>query len=138
MKFWFNPLTSRFEVKDSTGSSTGDTITINCDSSLNVGDLVVQSLSFDNKVEKCVNNTTITPCIGIVVSKDSSTICKIKQTGTYNGFSGLIKGQHVFLSLTGTPTSSIPATGYLQILGTALSATELLISIQILRVKRAT
>jgi hypothetical protein len=138
VKFRFNPLTSRFEIKESgTVSTSSITVLRDCDPSIVIGDLVEESLTTPNKVEKCVNNTSIAPCIGIVESKPSSTTCVVKQYGIQAGFSGLVQGKHVFLSLTGGLTNTPPTTGYLQIIGVATSPTEILVNVQILRVQRA-
>jgi hypothetical protein len=132
VKFWFNPLTARFEVKDSTVSGNSNVIVLNCDSSLVVGDLVIHSLVSPNSVEKCINNTSISPCIGIVESKPTPTTCIVMQFGVHNGFGGLTQGKHVFVDVTGIPT-----TGYLQVIGVATSATQILINVQALRIQRA-
>jgi hypothetical protein len=138
VKFWFNPITTRFEIKeDITIGSVDVTIERDCDSSITVGDFVLESLTIPNKVEKCIDNTSIAPCIGVVVSKPSPTKCVVKQYGLQAGFTGLVQGRHVFLNIDGTPTSTSPTTGYLQILGVATSSNQILINVQILRVKRA-
>lgn len=138
MKFFYNPLTAKFEVKeDAASSSSNVTVTRNCDAGLNVGDFVLESLTTINFVEKCVDNTSIAPCIGVVESKPTATTCIVKQYGIQAGFSGLTMGKHVFLSVTGGVTNTAPATDYIQILGVATSATQVLINVQILRMKRA-
>lgn len=138
MKFFYNPLTAKFEVKqDSSATSSSVTVTRNCDISLAVGDFVLESLTTANFVEKCTDNTSIAPCIGIVESKPTATTCIVKQYGLQSGFSGLTMGKHIFLSTSGTATNTVPTSDYLQILGVATSATQILINIQILRVKRA-
>lgn len=47
-----------------------------------------------------------------------------------SGFSNLIAGQPIFLSTNGTITQTVPTTGTLQVLGTALSSTKISIKIQ--------
>jgi hypothetical protein len=138
VKFWFNPLTAKFEVKEQVVANSNDVVVVrNCDASVAIGDFVSESLTVANKVETLTNNTSIAPCIGVVEAKPTATTCVVKQIGLQPGFGGLIQGKHIFLSTAGTATNTPPATGYLQILGVATSTTEILINVQILRIKRA-
>jgi len=111
-------------------------ITRNCDAGLSIGDFVFESLSIDNYVEKAVDNTSIAPVIGIVISKPTSTSATIVVLGLVGGFSGLTKGKNVFLSTLGEATNVLVTSGYHQVLGYAESATEVFIRPQLMRVKR--
>ena len=120
VKYVFNPFTGDFDsikTQDSVPSIVFENR--NCDISLAVGDLVVESETVVNGVDGAVDNTDIRPVFGIVIKKSSSTVCNVLIIGTVGGFSGLTKARKTFLSITGTVTSAVPATGYLQCLGNA-------------------
>lgn len=107
-----------------------------CDSGANIGDLVFESLTTDNYVEVAVDNESIAPVIGVIISKPSSTQAEVLFLGKVGGFSGLTKGQNVFVSVSGGLTSTLVSTGYHQVMGYATSATEVFIRPQLMRVKR--
>lgn len=107
-----------------------------CANTVNVGDIVYESLSDDNTVETNVDNTIVAPSIGVVVSKPNSTTAIVQTYGEYSGATGLQRGEKVFLSTSGDFTASPPATDYVQTLGFALSSTSLFINPNYVRVKR--
>ena len=97
-----------------------------CDASAAVGDLVYQDTTVDQSVIVASNNTTTEPIIGIVFDKSDSTRCRVLFIGVMVGYSGLTRGGKIFLSTLGGVTTTKPATGYMHILGVAVSATEIL------------
>jgi len=89
----------------------------NCDSGLAVGDLVMESGVNALEVVEVLNNNDTRLIIGIVLSKPTSTTAKILFKGPLTGLSGYTAGQKVYCGTTGGMSSSIPSTGYMQILG---------------------
>jgi hypothetical protein len=110
-------------------------IPFSCLASVDVGDLVYQDSSVDERVNTAVDNTTVAQIIGVVYSKSQPTIANVLVLGVAEGFSGLSRGDRVFLSTSGTPTTTKPASGYLHNLGVAISATDFLIIPNNIRVK---
>lgn len=120
VKYVFNPFTGDFDsikTQDSVPSIILENR--NCDSGVSVGDLVVESETVVNGVDAVTDNTDIRPVFGIVIKKQSSTICNVLIVGTVGGLAGLTKARKVFLSTSGTIGSTVVATGYLQCLGNA-------------------
>ena len=107
-----------------------------CDISAIVGDLVMESSTSVNTVDVASDNTDLRPVFGIIIEKVDSTTAKILLIGTISGFSGLTKGNQIFLSITGSITSTPPITGYLQSLGVAKESTEVDFNPKMQRVKR--
>jgi hypothetical protein len=119
VKYVLNPFTGEFDsIRD---DSALDSVTYKrvCDASLNVGDLVWESYTVTNGVDAATNNTDVRPVFGIAVKKPTSTTVEVLIIGTVEGFAGLTKARKVFLSTSGTITSTVAATGYLQCLGVA-------------------
>lgn len=101
-------------------------ITFSCDNSLSVGDVVYQSLMADQTVVKIIDNYQVNQAIGICVEKPASTTAKILVLGIAEGFSGLTTGGRIYLSSSGSITTTKPTSGYLHNLGVAVSATDIL------------
>jgi hypothetical protein len=99
---------------------------IGCESSVVVGDLVRQSLISDNTVATATDNLSNHPVIGIVQAKLDDTNCIVLILGKVSGFSGLTKGNVVFVGATGLPTTAFPV-GNRQIIGVALSESEFIL-----------
>lgn len=90
------------------------------------GDLV--TINGSNTVTAITSNSSATiphGIFGVVISKPTSLTAEILFLGGLNGYSGLTIGSAVFISLTGTPTHAVPATGMIQQIGFAISATEI-------------
>ena len=107
-----------------------------CDASLSVGDLVWECILTVGTVDQVINNTDKRRVIGLCIAKTSSTIARVMFIGEYAGLSGLTVGMKVYCSPTGVITSTVPATGYIQVLGDAISATEIDFSPSHMRVLR--
>lgn len=139
VKYIFNPFTSEFDaIKTKLNESAKSVTDIrNCLVSVAVGDLVMDSNIITNGVDKTVDNTDVRPTIGIVIKKPTSTTCEVLFVGTVSGFSGLAKASKVFLSVTGTTTSTIVTTGYVQTLGVARDPDTIDFNPQLNRVKRS-
>lgn len=142
MRFRFNPLSSRFEIKEyplayPTGPSVWVETLKTCDAGVAVGDFVYVDPVTANKVIKNVDNLPDYPTIGVVVSKPTATTCKVALYGEITGFTGLTQADYVFLSTTGTATSVPPTTDYVQILGYATGSDRMILNPQILRTRRA-
>ena len=101
-------------------------IPFNCDVSASVGDLVYQDPSNDEKVIVLTDNTTVYQCIGIILTKSAATTANVLVLGLYEGYAGLSRGNPIFLSTSGTITTTKPASGYLHRLGVAVSSTKVL------------
>jgi len=97
-----------------------------CDSGAQVGDLVYADTVTDNKVITLINNTSVRHVIGVIQGKQQPTVAEVLLLGTLDGFSGLTKGYKVWVSPSGTPTTTQPTSGYLHQIGTAISSTEIL------------
>lgn len=94
-------------------------VSFQCEIAAAVGDLVRHSSTTAEKVEVLTSNTHIAQCIGVILEKPQTQIARVLLIGSMGGFSGLTIGAKVFLSTSGTPTTTKPTTGYLQILGVA-------------------
>jgi len=94
----------------------------NCDSGVSVGDIVCESSSLTNGVDKLTNNKDVRSAIGWVFNKPTSTSAEILFDGLISGLSGLAKSGKVFLSSSGGFTSTKETEGYLHILGHAVDA----------------
>lgn len=102
-----------------------------------LGDLVEMSTTEDNTVVKITSNNYDNIVVGIVVERTAPTKVKVRSMGVSNGHTGLVRGKPVFVSPTGTTTSSVPTAGSLQMLGTATSSTEMWLNISHNKVVRA-
>lgn len=87
-----------------------------CDASAAVGDLVRVDLITPAKVVVATDNLVNRPVIGIISDKPSSTNATVTLSGVISVTPTLISGD-VYLSPTGTFTTTGPTSDYLQILG---------------------
>jgi hypothetical protein len=110
-------------------------LTFQCESSASVGDFVYLDSVVDEKVLVNTSNTVVSPTIGVIDSKPSAQLCEVMVVGLRGGYSGLLKGQKVFLSASGQATATKPTTGYLHVLGVAVSATEMIVLPNSIRTK---
>ena len=111
--------------------------TFPCDVSAVTGDLVRASDTLAGGVDVAVDNLIQRPVIGLILSKPTTTTAEILLLGKASGFSGLTQGATVFLSSTGTATTTAPVgPGYLQVLGAATNTTEIIFSPQLRVVRR--
>jgi hypothetical protein len=104
------------------GAVDGHGETRACDASLAPGDLVCESSSITNGVDKVTSNAETRSVIGYVTNKPTTTTAEILFQGTISGTFGLTKAGKVYLSDTGGFTDTIPASGYLKTLGQAIDA----------------
>lgn len=102
-----------------------------CDSAVAIGDLVTASAAADGTVEVVTDNLYANVVVGVVVSKPTLTQAVVRQIGIQGGFSGLTRGRIVFVGTDGKPTTTFPATGNRQSIGTATSATHILFNINL-------
>jgi len=107
-----------------------------CDSSLSIGDLVHESTTVASGVDEVINNTDKRLVIGICVNKPSSTIADIMFIGPLTGVSGYSTGQKIYRSTSGSMTSVVPTTGYIQVLGNSSDGTALDFNPSMTHVKR--
>ena len=124
------------ELINSNSFTTSLVIQKTCDSGATVGDIVMYTTTNDENVDVSTTNDDIRPSIGIIIEKVDPTTAKIMIMGEFNGASGLTPGNKIFLSTTGSLTSTPPTVDYLQCMGVAISTTKFLFSPQIQRVKR--
>lgn len=120
-KVIFNPFDCKFSTYKEENPEVNNILTDEriCLSSAQVGDLVMESSTIVNRVDVVTNNLDVRPVFGIIIQKTSSTECIVLLFGVVGGFSGLVKGNKIFLSNSGGLTSTPPTTGYLQSLGVA-------------------
>lgn len=95
-----------------------------CDPSLVVGDLVWESITTPGEVEEVINNTDTRRAVGIVTEKPTSTTAIVLFQGKVSGLSGLVIGKKVYCSAGGVITGVLPVSGYMQVIGDAISLTE--------------
>jgi hypothetical protein len=107
------------------GYVEGTIATRACDASLAVGDLVCESSSITDGVDKVTSNAETRDVIGWVMSKPTSTTAEILFQGTISGLSGLTKAGKVYLSASGGFGNAMPSSGYIKILGHAVDADQL-------------
>lgn len=136
-KFTINPFTGELDAyKNTVGNANNIVESRICLVGAAIGDLVVESATVTNLVETAVNNTDIRPVFAMIIDKPTTTTCTILLLGRVGGFSGLTKGRKVFLSTSGTITSTVAATGFLQCLGVAKETDTIDFNPQMERVKR--
>jgi hypothetical protein len=107
------------------GYVEGTIATRACDSSLAVGDLVCESSSITDGVDKVTSNSETRDVVGWVMNKPSSTTAEILFKGVITGLSGLTKTGKVYLSDTGGFTSTLPTSNYVKVLGHAIDADQI-------------
>jgi hypothetical protein len=103
---------------------------------LDVGDLVYESTSTAYKVDEVVDNTDDRLIIGICIDKPTSTTAKILFKGPLTGLSGYTAGKKIYCSASGSMTTVVPSTGYLQILGNVSNGTHIDFSPAMHQIKR--
>ena len=136
-KITINPFTGKLDVyKDEVQFANNVVETRMCLSSAQVGELVVESEVFVDRVDTVDDNDDIRPVFAIIVQKLSDTECKILLLGQVGGFSGLTKGRKIFLATDGGITSIPPTTGYVQSLGVAKEDSVVDFRPNIQRIKR--
>lgn len=85
-----------------------------------------------NTVERITDNLSATipnGIFGVGLSKPSSLQIDVTFTGIVGGYSGFTIGSPLFISTSGIPTHTPPATGMVQQIGFAISATELFVQL---------
>lgn len=96
---------------------------LDCESTMQVGQLVRLSEEFDDVVLTVNDNSIKSPVHGICIEKTGPTKAKIRFFGkTATTANDLIRGKLVFLQEDGTIGSSTPVTGVRQVLGVARSS----------------
>jgi len=107
------------------GYTDGSGVVRSCDSGLAIGDLVMESETIANGVDKVTDNSDVRSVIGYCIAKPTTTTAEILLAGEIDGLSGLTKGEKVYLSDSGKFSSTKPSSGYLHILGYAIETTKL-------------
>lgn len=98
-----------------------------------VGDPVVLHDTLDNTVERLTSNVYDKLVIGIIASKSSDTSCFVVVAGALDpiGPGGYDQALNtVWVSTTGSLTTTKPAAGHLQVLGRAVSSTGIVVSVE--------
>jgi len=119
------------------GYVDGIVVIRDCDASLAAGDLVCESTTITNGVDKVTSNSETRDVIGWVVSKPTSTTAEVLFKGNITGLSGLTKAGKVYLSSTGTFTSTLAVANYVKILGHAIDTNQIDFNPVNTKVKRA-
>ncbi len=113
------------------GGSWASTVTVACDPSVSVGDLV--ALVGGRAVVASATDIAKLPAVGCVIAKPSSTQAVVQGAGPVSGiYSGLALGAMCFVGLDGRPLSGPPAPEpggavFLQPIGVPLDAATLLV-----------
>lgn len=125
-------------IEEAQGASVANDflITFDCDASVAVGNIVVPSLTVDFKVDALSSNVYNGLVLGVVASKPTVTSCKVRVLGPQDGFSGLVRGQPVYVSTSGVPTTTFPASGHKQTIGVAVSSSRIIIYVEMSKVVR--
>lgn len=93
-----------------------------------VGDPVI--VSAPGEVTSFASNIYPDLCVGIIKEKSDSTTCIVVIAGILKSITtGLVANKAVFVSPTGGLTTTKPAAGHLQIMGTALSSTDMVVNV---------
>lgn len=97
-----------------------------------IGDPVVFHDTVDGRVESLTDNVYDSRLVvGIIQAKSSDTECFVVTLGILEGIAaGLDSGAAVWVSTTGGLTTTKPATGHLQVLGDAVSSTDISVNIE--------
>lgn len=107
-------------------ASTRVVLEFDCAASASINDVVFQNNTTEGLVEVNTNNTEVNPSIGVIISKTTTSRCKVLVLGVLAGYAGLNIGQKIWLSADGTVTSIKPTSGYLQTLGVAVASDSIL------------
>jgi hypothetical protein len=106
--------------------------TFSCPASTAIKDFVVKT-GVTGEVEGIDDNTYDTMpagIFGVAIRKPTTTTVDVVFTGIVPGYSGLTEGATVFVGTDGLPTHVPPETGVRQIVGWAISDTEIFVSKQ--------
>jgi hypothetical protein len=97
-----------------------------------VGDPVIFHATNADQVERLTSNSYDTRLVvGVIHSKTSPTQCFVVTMGILEGItSGLTQGQPIWISPTGTLTTTKPTTGHLQVIGNAVASTDVSVAIE--------
>lgn len=69
-------------------------------------------------------------CVGIIYEKPTPTSCIVVIGGIVEGVTvGLTANKAVFVSTSGQLTTTKPATGHIQVMGTALTSTDMVVNV---------
>lgn len=118
--------------------STSNQITdeFDCLAGTATGDVVYPSPTTDRLVLSAINNTEVIPAIGIVLSKPSTLTCIVLLYGEASQtFPDVTRASTVFLRDDGGLTSTLPTTGYVQVMGFSYEDQTVFIDPQKIRVK---
>jgi hypothetical protein len=102
---------------------------LSCDPSVVVGDLCVYSGALLVKPASNLNAVIPYGIVGIAYNKPTLNTVDLLLSGQVSGLFGLTQGSPLFISGTGDFTHTNPATGNVQMLGFAISTTEIAFNI---------
>jgi hypothetical protein len=120
------------------GSADNSDIAVyDSDGTLSVGDFVYFSNIFDRYVLKALDNDTPSPVEGVVEKLISQSVVIVRHCGavTLDDIT-LLTGKKVFVGPNGDPTSELPLTDYIQVLGVASSHNQLYLKPNLIRCRR--
>jgi len=107
----------------------------NYDTVISLYDLVYQ-VGYDKKVKSVVDNNSLNPIIGVVTKIISNSEVQVTFAGTFDINETLQEGRKVFISVSGTLTTEVPDTNYIQVLGHAITSNRFNFQPELRRVKR--
>ena len=125
-------------TKNIGGGVETESFSYTCEDFASIGDLVYISESLPTKVEINDDNMSDQPTIGIILKKVGDTNCIVCFIGKLPAltFPGLSIGDKLFLSSTGTISSTVPTTGYIQELGFCYANDKVFLKPIYTRIKR--
>ena len=110
-----------------------------CDTNAQIGDVVRMSTTISNKVIVTTDNKHPIISIGIITDKITPTIAQILIQGSCTlDFPGLVLGERIFHSKTGSLTTTIPDNGYIHIIGFCYETNKIYVKPSMDRIGRGT
>lgn len=134
-KYPFTPPLMPSDIPSSVGAGVASespklSETFDTDAGTLPGDLVrVTGVNFVSKITNNFSATIPNGVFGMVWQKPTSITAKVIFLGIMDGFSGFSPGSPLFVSTAGAPTHAIPATGTVQQIGFAISASKLFLQL---------
>lgn len=119
-----------------TEHSLGSVLEAKCDSSADVGDVVYCSGLTETFAYVNSDNREKIPSIGVIITKPSGTICGVQTEGDCSlSFPGLESGKKVWVGTDGKLSTTVPSSGYMQVMGQCPANGKVILKPQVQRTK---
>jgi hypothetical protein len=126
-----NATTITVQATGATTSAPRTVVRFDTDAFTDVGDLVtVTGANFVESISDNLDTTMPNGIFGVAFAKPTATTVDVMFVGIQDGFAGLTTGGVLFVSTSGVPTHTVPATGNIQQIGFAVSTTEIFFYLQ--------